>query len=145
LLLVSGTDDEIVTAAEVAGLRDLLVARGLTDVQAATLRMAHALIAEPGMDPQPPTAEAVSVDHALTDWFRDRLAVPPASGARPASAHEAMHEAMPLTGAMSLNMFAARPPASREPTSPSTPGSTTPKVHAATWTEAPPLGSHASL
>ncbi|HEV7936188.1 MAG TPA: hypothetical protein VGP70_28225 [Actinomadura sp.] len=106
LLLVCGTDDEIVTAADVAGLRDLLTARGLTDVEAVTLRMAHALIAEPGMDPKPPTAEAVSVDHALTDWFRGRLAATPAPGPRPAS------ETMPFRGVMSMspNSYAGSSP-----------------------------------
>ncbi|GAA2074968.1 hypothetical protein [Actinomadura alba] len=73
LLLVAGTRDEIVTPADVTGLRDLLVEHGATKVEALTLRSAHALAAEPGTDAEPPTEAAVSVDNALTDWFRGRL------------------------------------------------------------------------
>jgi predicted esterase len=79
LLLVSGTEDDVVTPADVAGLRDLLIARGAGTVEAATFRMTHALAAEPGTDAVPPTADAVSVDHALTDWFRAHLTNTPSS------------------------------------------------------------------
>ncbi|MBC6460967.1 hypothetical protein [Actinomadura sp. HBU206391] len=73
LLLVGGTGDDVVTPADVAGLRDLLIARGATTVEAAMFRMAHALASEPGTDAAPPIADAVSVDNALTDWFRAHL------------------------------------------------------------------------
>lgn len=76
-MLVAGVSDRLVTSAEVAGLRDLLRAKGATTVEAATFKMAHALAAEPGTDPVPPIAEAVSVDAALTSWFRDRFHVQP--------------------------------------------------------------------
>jgi predicted esterase len=77
LLLVCGTKDDLVTPAEMAGLRDLLIERGATTVEATTVKMGHALAAEPGTDAEPPIAEAVSVDSALTDWFRKHLAVTP--------------------------------------------------------------------
>jgi dienelactone hydrolase len=134
LLLVGGTDDEIVTAADVTGLRDLLVARGLTDVEAVTLRMTHALAAEPGMDPEPPTAEAVGVDHALTDWFRDRLAAAPPSGSSPASPLQTV----PLTAIVPPN----RPVGRHASRPPSPPGSATPRGRTAVWTEMPSLGSY---
>jgi dienelactone hydrolase len=77
LMLVAGGDDDLVTQADLAGLRDLLEAEGGTSVEAVTCRMGHALASEPGLAPQPPIAEAVSVDAALTDWFRETFAVKP--------------------------------------------------------------------
>jgi dienelactone hydrolase len=77
LLLVCGTKDDLVTPAEMAGLRDLLVDRGATRVAATTVKMGHALATEPGTEAEPPIAEAVSVDSALTEWFRKHLAVTP--------------------------------------------------------------------
>lgn len=77
LLLVCGTKDDLVTPADMAGLRDQLVERGATTVEATTVKMGHALAAEPGTNAEPPIAEAVSVDSALTDWFRKYLTVTP--------------------------------------------------------------------
>jgi dienelactone hydrolase len=77
LMLIAGDEDDLVTPADLAGLRDLLQAQGATSVEAVTCRMSHALAAEPGLAAQPPIAEAVSVDAALTDWFRERFAVTP--------------------------------------------------------------------
>jgi dienelactone hydrolase len=77
LLVAGGTGDDVVTPADVAGLRDLLIARGATMVEAVMFRMAHALAAEPGTDAVPPIAAAVSVDNAFTDWFRDHLTAAP--------------------------------------------------------------------
>jgi dienelactone hydrolase len=77
LLLVCGTKDDLVPPAEMAGLRDLLIDRGATTVEATTVKMGHALAAEPGTNAEPPIAEAVSVDSALTDWFRKHLGVTP--------------------------------------------------------------------
>jgi len=76
IMLVAGAADDLVTPADVAGFRDLLRAKGGTVVEAATFKMGHALAAEPGTEPRPPIAEAVSVDAALTEWFRTRLAQP---------------------------------------------------------------------
>jgi predicted esterase len=75
LLLIAGSRDRLVRTAELTRLRELLTERGARKVDAVKFRMAHALAAEPGLDVQPPTPEAVSVDGALTDWFCDRLAV----------------------------------------------------------------------
>lgn len=36
--------------------------------------MGHAFAAEPGIEPAPPTAEAKSVDAAVTGWFSRYLA-----------------------------------------------------------------------
>jgi dienelactone hydrolase len=77
LMLIAGGNDDLVTQADLAGLRDLLEAQGGTSIQAVTCRMGHALASEPGLAAQPPIAEAVSVDAALTDWFRERFAVTP--------------------------------------------------------------------
>lgn len=52
-------------------------------VESTTFRMGHALAAEPGTEARPPITEAVRVDGVLTDWFRNRLAHPPAN-TRPA-------------------------------------------------------------
>jgi hypothetical protein len=56
---------------------DLLEAHGRTSVEAVTFKMGHALTSEPGVAAQPPIAEAVSVDAALTEWFREKFAVIP--------------------------------------------------------------------
>lgn len=73
LLLVGGASDLLVPAEQVQELRELLVGAGVTSVEAATFRMGHALAAEPGLEPRPPLAAAVSVDAALTDWFLRHL------------------------------------------------------------------------
>jgi len=80
ILLVAGQDDDLVTPADTALLRDALAVCEAERVEYATFRMGHALMPEPGLDPAPPTAEAVSVDAALTDWFRHRLTAVAASG-----------------------------------------------------------------
>ncbi|MCW2886428.1 MAG: alpha/beta hydrolase [Streptosporangiaceae bacterium] len=77
LMLFAGGNDDLVTESDLAGLRDLLTAAGGTRVEALTFSMAHALAAEPGLAAEPPIAEAVSVDAALTGWFRDRFGVKP--------------------------------------------------------------------
>jgi dienelactone hydrolase len=77
LLLVCGTKDDLVTPTDMAALRDRLVDRGATTVEATTVKMGHALATEPGTNAEPPIAEAVSVDSALTDWFRKHLAGTP--------------------------------------------------------------------
>jgi hypothetical protein len=74
-MLVAGGNDDLVSPSDVAELRDALQAWGGTRVEAVTLKMGHALAAEPGLAAEPPIAEAVSVDAALTDWFRARFAV----------------------------------------------------------------------
>jgi dienelactone hydrolase len=79
ILLVAGQDDDLVSPTDTALLRDALSACGAERVEYATFRMGHALMPEPGLDPVPPTAEAVSVDSALTDWFRHRLTAVAAS------------------------------------------------------------------
>lgn len=76
-MLVGGISDQLVPPADIAGLRDLLRAKGASRVEAATFKMAHALAEEPGTEPLPPTAGAVSVDAALTSWFRDRFKIVP--------------------------------------------------------------------
>lgn len=73
LMLVSGEHDELVTAADLTAFRDLLRSAGLRKVEAVTFRMGHELATEPGTDAEPPIPEAVSVDGALTDWFRTHL------------------------------------------------------------------------
>ncbi|GAA4239506.1 hypothetical protein GCM10022254_59890 [Actinomadura meridiana] len=73
-LLISGSKDRVVPAREITSLRDLLRRHDTGSVQATTFRMGHALAAEPGTEARPPITEAVRVDGALTDWFRDRLA-----------------------------------------------------------------------
>jgi pimeloyl-ACP methyl ester carboxylesterase len=75
-LLISGSKDRVVPAREITSLRDLLRRHDTGSVQATTFRMGHALAAEPGTEARPPITEAVRVDGALTDWFRDRLAQP---------------------------------------------------------------------
>ncbi|MGI8334936.1 hypothetical protein ACRYCC_33705 [Actinomadura scrupuli] len=74
LMLVAGAGDELVAESELAVLRDRLTAGGGT-VEALTFSMGHALAAEPGLAAEPPIAEAVSVDAALTGWFRERFGV----------------------------------------------------------------------
>ncbi|CND43344.1 Predicted esterase [Mycobacterium tuberculosis] len=78
MLLVGGAKDRVVPAREVSSLRDLLRRHGTGPVESTTFRMGHALAAEPGTEPRPPIIEAVQVDTALTDWFRDHLAHPAA-------------------------------------------------------------------
>lgn len=74
LLLISGENDDIVPPADTAALKEALGRHGARGVEAVTFRMGHALAAEPGTTAAPPIAEAVSVDGALTDWFRRHLA-----------------------------------------------------------------------
>ncbi|NEA26331.1 hypothetical protein G3I70_28115, partial [Actinomadura bangladeshensis] len=81
MLLVGGARDRVVPAREVTSLRDLLRRHGEGPVESTTFRMGHALAAEPGTEPRPPITEAVQVDTALTDWFRDHLADPAESPA----------------------------------------------------------------
>ncbi|XVQ10817.1 alpha/beta hydrolase [Spirillospora sp. CA-255316] len=75
VLLIAGAKDRVVSSLEVTELRDRLREHGLNAVEAATFRMGHAMAAQPGVDAQPPTTEAVRVDGVLNDWFRERLAV----------------------------------------------------------------------
>ncbi|WP_174550804.1 hypothetical protein [Actinomadura latina] len=75
-LLIGGAKDRVVPAREITSLRDALRGHGTGPVESATFRMGHALAAEPGTEPRPPITEAVQVDTALTDWFRDHLARP---------------------------------------------------------------------
>lgn len=77
VLLVSGGTDLLVPTSEVMALRDTLADAGLSTVEAATFRMGHALADAPGLEPRPPVAAAVSVDGALTDWFRRHYATTP--------------------------------------------------------------------
>lgn len=69
ILLVGGGTDLLVPPGDLSALRDELAGAGAT-VEAASFRMGHALAAEPGTEPLPQIAAAVSVDAALTDWFR---------------------------------------------------------------------------
>jgi predicted esterase len=80
-LLLGGAKDRVVPAREITALRDELRRHGGEAVESATFRMGHALAAEPGTEPRPPITEAVRVDGILTDWFRDHLAHPAATGA----------------------------------------------------------------
>ncbi|MEU8344645.1 hypothetical protein SAMN05443665_102519 [Actinomadura meyerae] len=73
-LLIGGAKDRVVPPREITALRDLLRRHGTGAVESTTFRMGHALAAEPGTEPRPPITEAVQVDTALTDWFRDHLA-----------------------------------------------------------------------
>jgi hypothetical protein len=73
LLLVAGRSD----AARVGTMGEALRTRGASRVEVAALRMGGALAAEPGLEPAPPTAEAVRVDGVLTEWFRERFALAP--------------------------------------------------------------------
>lgn len=87
VLLVGGSRDRLVRTADLTRLRDLLTERGAA-AEAATVRMSHALAAEPGTQACPPTPEAVGVDGMLTDWFREHLATvsaPPAQLPAPGS------------------------------------------------------------
>ncbi|RKS79126.1 hypothetical protein BZB76_0568 [Actinomadura pelletieri DSM 43383] len=80
-LLIGGAQDRVVPAGDITSLRDALRQHGTGSVESTTFRMGHALAAEPGTEARPPITEAVRVDGALTDWFRNRLArsvpVPP--------------------------------------------------------------------
>jgi predicted esterase len=73
LLLISGESDEIAPPSDALAVSDALRARGARTVEAVTFRMGHALADEPGTMAAPPIAAAVSVDGALTDWFRRHL------------------------------------------------------------------------
>jgi predicted esterase len=75
LLLAGGGNDAAVPPSELAALRDQLRTAGVSDVELAMFRMGHALAAEPGIEARPQIAEAISVDTAITDWFRDHLGV----------------------------------------------------------------------
>jgi hypothetical protein len=77
-LLIGGAKDRVVPAREITSLRDVLRRHEAGPVESATFRMGHALAAEPGTEARPPITEAVRVDGVLTDWFRDRLALPEA-------------------------------------------------------------------
>ncbi|WP_243716296.1 alpha/beta hydrolase [Actinomadura darangshiensis] len=87
-LLIGGARDRVVPAREITALRDQLRLHGGAPVESSTFRMGHALAAEPGTEPRPPITEAVRVDGVLTDWFRERLALPAqeagSAGGRPA-------------------------------------------------------------
>jgi predicted esterase len=86
LLLAGGGNDATVPPSELAALRDQLRTAGVSDVELAMFRMGHALAAEPGTDARPQIAEAISVDAAITDWFRDHLGVRPRGLSDPAPA-----------------------------------------------------------
>jgi predicted esterase len=88
LLLVGGANDEVAPLSALAELRDLLRAADVPDVELATFRMGHALAAEPGTEAQPQIAEAISVDAAITHWFRDHLGVRPRRLSDPAPARD---------------------------------------------------------
>ncbi|HEU5155961.1 MAG TPA: dienelactone hydrolase family protein [Streptosporangiaceae bacterium] len=89
LLLAGGGNDDAVPPSELAALRDRLRTAGVSDVELATFRMGHALAAEPGTEARPQIAEAISVDAAVTDWFRDHLGVRPRGLSDPAPARGA--------------------------------------------------------
>ncbi|KAB2350995.1 alpha/beta hydrolase family protein [Actinomadura rudentiformis] len=93
LLLIGGAKDRLVPPSEITALRDSLRRHGTETAESATFRMGHHLTAEPGTDPLPPTTEAVRVDGALSDWFRERLARTAARppGHRPAQAPVPLH------------------------------------------------------
>jgi predicted esterase len=84
LLLVGGGNDDVVPPSELATLRDQLRTAGTADVELAIFRMSHALAAQPGTEARPQIAEAISVDAAVTDWFRDHLGVRPRGLSDPA-------------------------------------------------------------
>lgn len=74
LLLIGGAADRLVPPSQLSELRDRLLENGAQAVETATFRMGHALAPEPGTEARPPITAAVSVDGALTDWFREHLA-----------------------------------------------------------------------
>lgn len=88
-LLIGGARDRVVPSREISGLRDVLRRHGTGPVESTTFRMGHALAAEPGTEPRPPITEAVQVDTALTDWFRDHLAAESAGADQPAEQADA--------------------------------------------------------
>ncbi|MFC5749213.1 hypothetical protein [Actinomadura rugatobispora] len=98
VLLIAGAKDRVVSSLEITELRDRLREHGLNAVEAATFRMGHAMAAQPGIDAQPPTTEAVRVDGVLNDWFRERLAVvtDPGGDAEPHPGHLAPATADPV-------------------------------------------------
>lgn len=89
LLLAGGGNDDAVPPSELAALRDQLRTAGVGDVELAMFRMGHALAAEPGTQARPQIAEAISVDAAITDWFRGHLGVRPRGLSDPAPARGA--------------------------------------------------------
>ncbi|HEX6469439.1 MAG TPA: hypothetical protein VF069_10110 [Streptosporangiaceae bacterium] len=89
LLLAGGGNDDTVPPSELVALRDRLRTAGTSDVELAVFRMGHALAAHPGTEARPQIAEAISVDAAITDWFRDRLGVRPRGLSDPAPARGA--------------------------------------------------------
>jgi hypothetical protein len=46
--------------------------------------MGHALAAQPGTEARPQIAESISVDTAVTGWFRDHLGIRPRGRSDPA-------------------------------------------------------------
>jgi predicted esterase len=86
LLLAGGGNDAAVPPSELAALRDQLRTAGVSDIELAMFRMGHALAAEPGTDARAQIAEAISVDAAVTDWFRAHLGVRPRGLSDPAPA-----------------------------------------------------------
>jgi predicted esterase len=89
LLLAGGGNDDAVPPSALAALRDQLRTAGMRDVELAMFRMGHALAAEPGTQARPQIAEAISVDAAITDWFRGHLGVRPRGLSDPAPARGA--------------------------------------------------------
>jgi predicted esterase len=84
LLLVGGGNDDAVQPSELAAMRDRLRAAGVSHAELAIFRMGHALAAQPGTEARPQIAEAISVDAAVTDWFRDHLGIRPRGLSDPA-------------------------------------------------------------
>jgi predicted esterase len=89
LLLAGGGNDDAVPPSELAALRDQLRTAGVSNVELAMFRMGHALAAEPGTEARPQIAEAISVDAAVTDWFRGHLGIRPRGLSDPAPARGA--------------------------------------------------------
>ncbi|MEO3785381.1 hypothetical protein ABGB12_18785 [Actinocorallia sp. B10E7] len=83
LLLVGGASDLLVPVDQVEELRRLLGEAGAASAESVTFRMGHALAAEPGVEPRAPLTAAVSVDAALTDWFRRHLGTNTPKASRP--------------------------------------------------------------
>ncbi|MEW2356572.1 hypothetical protein [Spirillospora sp. NPDC029432] len=115
LLFVGGATDRVTPAREITALCDLLRHEGAASVETATFRMEHALAAEPGTDPLPPSTEAVRVDAALTDWFRERFAevVPEPAEAAESSVPAALEIAGSVHAA--VEAVVVEPPPARSP------------------------------
>jgi hypothetical protein len=109
VLLIAGAKDRVVSSLEVTELRDRLREHGLNAVEAATFRMGHAMAAQPGVDAQPPTTEAVRVDGVLNDWFRERLAEVEVTDPGPGA--EEAHTDSATAGPAGTEPFAAEPAA----------------------------------